>query len=87
MTGHDFPFPFEPWPIQKQFMHKLYETISANKIGIFESPTGTGKSLSLICSVGKWLQDYKEMPSDLLIDQKLADYMNSHVFKPNGTKS
>ncbi|KAG1169369.1 hypothetical protein G6F70_007532 [Rhizopus microsporus] len=54
-----FGFPFEPYSIQKDFMASLYRTLSQDKIGIFESPTGTGKSLSLICGSLKWLQDHE----------------------------
>ncbi|KAG1465292.1 hypothetical protein G6F46_003542 [Rhizopus delemar] len=56
-TLDSFGFPFEPYPIQKDFMSNLYNALSQEKIGIFESPTGTGKSLSLICGSLKWLQD------------------------------
>ncbi|KAG0743384.1 hypothetical protein G6F23_006062 [Rhizopus arrhizus] len=56
-TSDSFGFPFEPYPIQKDFMNSLYNALSQEKIGIFESPTGTGKSLSLICGSLKWLQD------------------------------
>ncbi|KAG2204615.1 hypothetical protein INT46_009724 [Mucor plumbeus] len=52
-----FGFPFEPYSIQKDFMKELYKVLSDGKIGIFESPTGTGKSLSLICGSLKWLND------------------------------
>ena len=45
-----FRFPFDPYPIQVDFMKQLYKTVEEKKIGIFESPTGTGKSLSIICS-------------------------------------
>lgn len=38
----EFEFPFEPYQIQRDFMKNLYETIEQKKIGIFESPTGTG---------------------------------------------
>lgn len=36
-----FPFPFQPYPIQEQFMKALYATLDEGKVGIFESPTGT----------------------------------------------
>ncbi len=36
-----FGFPFEPYPIQVDFMRGLYSTIYQRKHGIFESPTGT----------------------------------------------
>ncbi|OQR82086.1 ATP-dependent RNA helicase, partial [Thraustotheca clavata] len=52
-----FNFPFRPYSIQEELMKELYETIADRKIGIFESPTGTGKSLSLICGALSWLKD------------------------------
>ncbi|KAI8987718.1 helicase C-terminal domain-containing protein [Mycotypha africana] len=63
MNSENFGFPFEPYNIQYDFMKELYETLSAGKIGIFESPTGTGKSLSLICGSLKWLKDDDEKQS------------------------
>ncbi|XP_052606159.1 ATP-dependent DNA helicase DDX11 isoform X3 [Peromyscus californicus insignis] len=57
--GIHFPFPFPPYPIQKDFMAELYKVLEAGKIGIFESPTGTGKSLSLICGALSWLRDFE----------------------------
>ncbi|KAJ3016684.1 DEAD H (Asp-Glu-Ala-Asp His) box helicase 11 [Thoreauomyces humboldtii] len=53
-----FLFPFEPWSIQTQFMEVLYAGIEHNKVLVMESPTGTGKSLSLICGSFRWLLDY-----------------------------
>ena len=37
----EFPFPFSPYGIQKDFMRELYATLEESKIGLFESPTGT----------------------------------------------
>lgn len=36
-----FDFPFPPYDIQFKFMKSLYETLENEKLGIFESPTGT----------------------------------------------
>uniref|UniRef100_A0A8C9PEK8 ATP-dependent DNA helicase DDX11 n=1 Tax=Spermophilus dauricus TaxID=99837 RepID=A0A8C9PEK8_SPEDA len=61
VVGIHFPFPFPPYPIQKDFMAELYQVLEAGKIGIFESPTGTSpKSLSLICGALSWLRDFEQ---------------------------
>ena len=46
------------YQIQIDFMNNLYECLGNCKGGIFESPTGTGKSLSLICASLTFLTDY-----------------------------
>lgn len=53
-------------------MTALYDVLEAGKIGIFESPTGTGKSLSLICGALTWLRDFEEKKK-LEAAQLLAD--------------
>lgn len=61
-----FDFPFEPYAIQHQFMSALYDVIEHKRIGIFESPTGTGKSLSLTCGALKWWYDNQQTTKDEL---------------------
>lgn len=51
------PFPFQPYPAQRALMEQLYRTLERGHVGLFESPTGTGKSLSLICAGLCWLRD------------------------------
>lgn len=65
----EFPFPFKPYTIQDQFMRALYSVIETRKIGIFESPTGTGKTLSLMCSTLKWLSDNDQLNREDLLEQ------------------
>jgi hypothetical protein len=36
-------FPFTPYDIQLEFMRELYECVAHGKMGLFESPTGTGE--------------------------------------------
>ncbi|KAL4995701.1 helicase C-terminal domain-containing protein [Aspergillus recurvatus] len=54
-----FNHPYSPYDIQVQFMQSLYQCLEEGKVAIFESPTGTGKSLSLICGSLTWLRDHK----------------------------
>lgn len=48
-----FPaFPYEPYPIQQDFMQALYDTIDKGQIGLFESPTGAAWSVTLlVCTI------------------------------------
>ncbi|CAN7998782.1 unnamed protein product [Ixodes hexagonus] len=54
----NFHFPFEPYPVQLTFMKTLHKVLEHGKVGIFESPTGTGKSLSIICASLAWLKEF-----------------------------
>ncbi|TFY61352.1 hypothetical protein EVJ58_g4561 [Rhodofomes roseus] len=60
-TPTSFPaFPFEPYGIQLDLMQHLYSAIEDRKVTIIESPTGTGKTLSLLCASLTWLKDEQE---------------------------
>lgn len=64
MQPKNFHHPFQPYDIQQQFMQAVYDCIEDGKVGIFESPTGTGKSLSLICGSLTWLREHKRRKFD-----------------------
>ena len=60
-----FPaFPFAPYGIQLDLMRGLYDVLEKGGIGIFESPTGTGKTLSVLCSALQWLEVRERGGSD-----------------------
>lgn len=64
MPPKAFHHPFQPYDIQQRFMESIYQCIEDGKVGIFESPTGTGKSLSLICGCLTWLREHKRTKFD-----------------------
>ncbi|EOA37435.1 hypothetical protein CARUB_v10011496mg [Capsella rubella] len=62
--GLQVEFPYQPYGTQLAFMSRVISTLDrAQREGrchaLLESPTGTGKSLSLLCSVLAWQQSYK----------------------------
>ena len=52
--GIDVCFPFEPYECQKNFMSKVIEGLQTKSNCLLESPTGTGKTLSLLCATLAW---------------------------------
>lgn len=53
-----FHFPYQKaYPIQLELMNAIVETIQNRKVSVFESPTGTGKTFSLLCGTGTWLME------------------------------
>lgn len=59
LRGVTVHFPHEPYDVQKRYMEKVIECLQDRVNGILESPTGTGKTLSLLCSSLAWLEDHK----------------------------
>ena len=71
----NFNFPVPPYDVQQEFMSNLYDCLSSCRVGIFESPTGTGKSLSLICSSFQWLKDNSSKKTEEFEGE--LDWLNS----------
>ncbi|KAJ8952435.1 hypothetical protein NQ318_014527, partial [Aromia moschata] len=75
IKGVPVNFPFEPYDLQKDYMEKSNETN-----GVLESPTGTGKTLSLLCSSLAWLQLKKaqlQMQRQTAMCEQPNDYISS----------
>lgn len=75
MSNANFHHPFpHPYQVQIDLMQAIYTTLENDfKIGLFESPTGTGKTLSLICSTMTYLREQKRLLNDGTINQKLSE--------------
>ncbi|XP_055586273.1 regulator of telomere elongation helicase 1 homolog [Uranotaenia lowii] len=55
INGIPVNFPFEPYQVQRDYMTKVIECLQNSTNGVLESPTGTGKTLSLLCSSLGWV--------------------------------
>ena len=55
--GVEVAFPFDkPYPAQTQMMSKIIQSLKRKENALLESPTGSGKSLALLCSALAWLK-------------------------------
>jgi Rad3-related DNA helicase len=59
-----FSFPYTAYPIQNDLMRAIYTCIKTRRVGVFESPTGTGKTLSVICSTLTFLKEQYQLGDD-----------------------
>ena len=61
-------FPFRPYDSQSAYMTKVLDAVMRGENALLESPTGTGKTLSLLCSSLAWLaaerSKFAQGPSD-----------------------
>lgn len=56
INGVKVSFPYTPYPVQVNYMSKVIDSIRSHRFGLLESPTGTGKTLSLLCAALSWTQ-------------------------------
>ncbi|CDK24083.1 unnamed protein product [Kuraishia capsulata CBS 1993] len=69
-----FYHPYVPYKVQLELMNAIYDAVDKGyKVGLFESPTGTGKTLSLICSTMTWLRKNKATGSKVLKNEDSDD--------------
>eukprot|EP01028_Stygiella_incarcerata_P003268 TRINITY_DN1642_c0_g1_i1.p1 TRINITY_DN1642_c0_g1~~TRINITY_DN1642_c0_g1_i1.p1 ORF type:complete len:1278 (+),score=391.88 TRINITY_DN1642_c0_g1_i1:69-3902(+) len=54
IAGFEVHFPFQPYPSQFQLMTKVLKCLQNSENGLLESPTGTGKTLALLCATLAW---------------------------------
>ncbi|XP_031640817.1 regulator of telomere elongation helicase 1 homolog [Contarinia nasturtii] len=60
INGIAVKFPFEPYGVQRKYMSNVIQSLEEKRHAILESPTGTGKTLCLLCSTLGWISHQKE---------------------------
>ncbi|XP_054836585.1 regulator of telomere elongation helicase 1 [Eublepharis macularius] len=71
INGITVDFPFQPYLCQEAYMSKVLECLQKQVNGILESPTGTGKTLCLLCATLAWREHLKDAISAKKISQRL----------------
>uniref|UniRef100_A0A8D0HH76 DNA 5'-3' helicase n=1 Tax=Sphenodon punctatus TaxID=8508 RepID=A0A8D0HH76_SPHPU len=63
-------FPYKAYPSQLAMMNAIVKGLNSRQHCLLESPTGSGKSLALLCSSLSWQQSLYEKPLDELSSEK-----------------
>ncbi|KAK5862988.1 hypothetical protein PBY51_000051 [Eleginops maclovinus] len=71
LKGVTVNFPFPPYDCQKDYMSKVIECLQEKANGVLESPTGTGKTLCLLCATLAWRERFKDTISARKITERL----------------
>ncbi|XP_044206767.1 regulator of telomere elongation helicase 1 isoform X2 [Thunnus albacares] len=72
LNGVTVNFPFPPYDCQKDYMQKVLQCLQERVNGVLESPTGTGKTLCLLCATLAWRENFKDTISARKIAQRLG---------------
>lgn len=54
LRGIRIHFPFKPYACQEAYMEKVLDALFRSENALLESPTGTGKTLMLLCATLAW---------------------------------
>eukprot|EP00054_Salpingoeca_dolichothecata_P021038 m.133973 g.133973 ORF g.133973 m.133973 type:complete len:1046 (+) comp23848_c0_seq4:11-3148(+) len=57
IAGVPLEFPFEPYHVQRLYMAEVLHALNEGTNAALESPTGTGKTLCLLCATLAWQQN------------------------------
>ena len=60
ISGLEIFFPYKPYANQIKYMEKVIESFQKKEISGLESPTGTGKTLCLLCASLAYLKNLRE---------------------------
>ncbi|XP_048873948.1 regulator of telomere elongation helicase 1 [Brienomyrus brachyistius] len=72
LRGVAVDFPFPPYPCQEYYMRKVIECLQDKVNGVLESPTGTGKTLCLLCATLAWRDHFKDSISARKIVERMG---------------
>jgi len=64
VRGIQVHFPFQPYKCQEEYMGKVLDALNSAENALLESPTGTGKTLCLLCSTLAWQQEQSRLLGD-----------------------
>ena len=80
IRGCDVNFPTKPYPSQLAMMDKIIQALRNSQNVLLELPTGSGKSLSLLCAAAAWhASAVKELEDEVFLQKSVDENPASDV--------
>lgn len=70
ISGFDVEFPHQPYGVQFSFMSKMLTALEQGNNALLEAPTGSGKTLSLLCSSLAWQARHQQRMAEEEVAQR-----------------
>ncbi|RYH21164.1 hypothetical protein EON65_21355 [archaeon] len=83
ISGVNVEFPKTPYECQVTYMQKVLQAMSTGSNALLESPTGTGKTLSLLCASLAWQKQHNRRLEPA--NDKINQFDQFNVSKDNST--
>ncbi|KRZ11076.1 Fanconi anemia group J -like protein [Trichinella zimbabwensis] len=78
VNGTKINFPFSPYPAQKAIMDRTLRTLKHSQNCLVESPTGTGKSLALLCAALAWQREFSNAQCSEIAMESMPNFNESY---------
>ena len=87
LCGVTVHFPFRPYKCQESYMTKVLQALSRSENALLESPTGTGKTLCLLCSTLAWQRSQAQLLLNHKSESTSAIGSSSSITKLAGSQN
>nr|XP_045231051.1 Fanconi anemia group J protein isoform X2 [Macaca fascicularis] len=74
-------FPYKAYPSQLAMMNSILRGLNSKQHCLLESPTGSGKSLALLCSALAWQQSLSDSPEKTTLAAKLSAKKQASIYR------
>lgn len=82
IAGFDVDFPHNAYGVQLGFMDKVLKALDNKSNALLEAPTGSGKTLSLLCAALAWQRQQKLDLAMGDVEQHMKGELDSDVEEP-----
>ncbi|KAM3747686.1 hypothetical protein ACB098_05G053700 [Castanea mollissima] len=87
IRGIDVDFPFEAYDSQLVYMEKVIQSLQQKCNALLESPTGTGKTLCLLCATLAWRKGLGGFSTGMGVRSSQSEGSKSDVSPSQGARS